>query len=135
MLAPVLGEKISAATISRIARGLDDEVIVYHSRPLKDQYRYLFLDGVVLKSKGAVKVQKKILLCAFGITAEGKQGLSISMRQPVNLSLLGSAIERSISKRVKGEFMRADRHRWGYRAACSLTDRVSQEPAAALLGS
>jgi putative transposase len=72
VLAPVLGEKISAATISRIARGLDDEVIVYHSRPLKDQYRYLFLDGVVLKSKGAVKVQKKILLCAFGITAEGK---------------------------------------------------------------
>jgi len=73
VLAPVLEEKVSAATISRISRGLDGEVERYHSRPLKDHYRYLFLDGVVLKSKGAAKVQKKILLCAFGITAEGKQ--------------------------------------------------------------
>jgi transposase-like protein len=31
------------------------------------------LDGVVLKSKGALKVQKKILLCAFGITVDGRQ--------------------------------------------------------------
>jgi putative transposase len=72
VLVPVLGEKVSASTISRIARGLDQEVSVYHSRALKDQYRYLFFDGVVLKSKGAVKIQKKILLCAFGITVEGR---------------------------------------------------------------
>ena len=73
VLAPVLEEKVSASTISRISRGLDAEVQIYHSRPLKDHYRYLFLDGVVLKSKGAAKVQKKILLCAFGITVDGKQ--------------------------------------------------------------
>ena len=73
VLAPVLGEKVSPATISRIARDLDREVASYHSRALEDHYRYLFFDGVVLKSKGALKVQKKILLCAFGITAEGRQ--------------------------------------------------------------
>lgn len=72
VLAPVLGEKVSASTISRIARDLDHEVSLYHSRELGDRYRYLFFDGVVLKSKGAVKVQKKILLCAFGITVEGR---------------------------------------------------------------
>jgi putative transposase len=72
VLAPVLGERVSATTISRIAKGLDAEVKLYHSRPLKDRYRYLFFDGVVLKSKGAIKVQKKILLCAFGITEDGK---------------------------------------------------------------
>jgi putative transposase len=72
VLAPVLEEKVSAATISRISRGLDQKVTEYHSRELNDQYRYLFFDGVVLKSKGAVKVQKKILLCAFGITVEGR---------------------------------------------------------------
>jgi putative transposase len=71
VLAPVLGEKVSASTISRIARGLDQEVSRYHDRALEDRYRYLFFDGVVLKSKGALKVQKKILLCAFGITVEG----------------------------------------------------------------
>jgi putative transposase len=73
VLAPVLGERVSASTISRIARDLDQEVSRYHGRELKDQYQYLFFDGVVLKSKGAVKVQKKILLCAFGITVEGRQ--------------------------------------------------------------
>ena len=73
VLAPVLGEKVSASTISRIARGLDQEVGRYHDRVLEDRYRYLFFDGVVLKSKGALKVQKKILLCAFGITVEGHQ--------------------------------------------------------------
>lgn len=73
VLAPVLGERVSATTISRIARGLDKEVKLYHSRPLREQYRYLFFDGVVLKSKGASKVQKKILLCAFGITVDGRQ--------------------------------------------------------------
>ncbi len=73
VLAPIVGERVSAATISRIARDLDREVSSYHSRALKDQYRYLFFDGVVLKSKGALKVQKKILLCAFGITLDGRQ--------------------------------------------------------------
>jgi putative transposase len=72
VLAPVLEEKVSAATISRIARDLDQQVSGYHSRALKDQYRYLFFDGVVLKSKGAVRLQKKILLCAFAITVEGR---------------------------------------------------------------
>lgn len=71
VLAPILGEKVSASTISRIARDLDKEVKLYHGRALEDRYQYLFLDGVVLKSKGAAKVQKKILLCAFGITLGG----------------------------------------------------------------
>ena len=65
------GRKVSASTISRIARGLDQAVGSYHGRSLEDRYRYLFFDGVVLKSKGALKVQKKILLCAFGITVRG----------------------------------------------------------------
>jgi putative transposase len=73
VLAPILGEKVSASTISRIAKELDHEVARYHSRALGDRYRYLFFDGVVLKSKGAARVQKKILLCAFGITIDGRQ--------------------------------------------------------------
>lgn len=73
ILAPMLGEKVSASTISRIARDLDREVEAYHRHPLSDDYRYLFFDGVVLKSKGVVKVQKKILLCVFGIRRDGVQ--------------------------------------------------------------
>lgn len=72
VLVPVLGEKVSASTISRLSESLDGQVKSYHERPLSDQYVYLFFDGVVLKSKGAAKVQKKILLCAFGVTAQGR---------------------------------------------------------------
>lgn len=73
VLAPILGEGVSASTISRITKDLDQEVEAYHNRPLSDDYLYLFFDGVVLKSKGAVKVQKKVLLCVFGIRKDGVQ--------------------------------------------------------------
>jgi transposase-like protein len=64
-----LGEKVAASTISRIAPGLDQAVRGYHDRALANDN--LFFDGVVLKSKGAFKVKKKILLCAFGANLEG----------------------------------------------------------------
>jgi putative transposase len=56
VLAPVLKEKVSASTISRIAQGLNQEVDRYHSRRLQDRYKYLFFDGVVLKSKSEIRV-------------------------------------------------------------------------------
>lgn len=71
VLAPMIGETISAGTVSRIAKSLDKEVARYHNRPLEDKYRFLFFDGVVLKNKGAAKVQRRPLLCAYGITYEG----------------------------------------------------------------
>ena len=70
VLAPLLGERVSAAMISLIAEELDHEVKRYHSRALTDRYRYLLFDGVVLKSNGAVKVQVYFLLCAFEITVQ-----------------------------------------------------------------
>jgi transposase-like protein len=74
-LLSLLGEKVSASTVSEVAKRLDYAVRRYHERKLEDGYRYrfLFFDGVVLKQKGAAKVQKKIILCAYGITWEGKK--------------------------------------------------------------
>ena len=69
----LLGEKVSASTVSEVAKRLDGAVRRYHRRKLEGGYRFLFFDGVVLKQKGAAKVQKKIILCAFGITWEGKK--------------------------------------------------------------
>ncbi len=67
-LLAILGEKISHQLVSEIAKLLDDEVKRYHQRPLEDRYRFLYFDGIVLKHKGAAKVQKRIILCAYGIT-------------------------------------------------------------------
>jgi len=72
-LLSVLGEKVSASTVSEVAKRLDGAVRRYHRRRLEGGYRFLFFDGVVLKQRGAAKVQKKIILCAYGITWEGNK--------------------------------------------------------------
>jgi transposase-like protein len=72
-LLSLLGERVSASTVSEVARKLDHAVRRYHGRKLEDGYRFLFFDGVVLKQKGAAKVQKKIILCAYGMSWEGKK--------------------------------------------------------------
>jgi transposase-like protein len=53
------GSEVSAQTVSRITRSLDAEVQEFRRRPLQDRYRYLLLDGIVLKVKGASKVQRR----------------------------------------------------------------------------
>jgi len=72
-LLSLLGERVSASTVSEVAKRLDYAVRRYHERKLGDGYRFLFFDAVVLKQKGAVKVQKKIILCVYGISWEGKK--------------------------------------------------------------
>ncbi len=72
-LLSLLGERVSASTVSEVAKGLDQAVRGSHERPLEDKYRFLFFDGVVLKQRGAAKVQKKIILSAYGETWEGRR--------------------------------------------------------------
>ena len=69
----LLGERVSASTVSAVAKKLDHAVRRYHERKLEDGYRFLFFDAVVLKQKGAAKVQKKIILCVYGMRWEGKK--------------------------------------------------------------
>lgn len=81
VLEPVLGEKLSPQTVSRILQSLDNQVRRYHHQMLKDEYRYLFLDGITLKVKSLGHRKKRCLvLCAYGITTSGKREL-ISFRQ------------------------------------------------------
>src|SRR5919198_713538 len=57
-LLPMLGERISAATVSRVAEVLDEAVAAFHSRPLTGRYRVLMLDGVVLSRRSGAGVQR-----------------------------------------------------------------------------
>ncbi len=75
VLQPVLQESLSAQAVSRIVRSLDGEVRRFHQRRLGDDYQYLFLDGIVLKVKGAGGVKKRLVLCAYGITGNGLREL------------------------------------------------------------
>ena len=71
----VLGEAVSASTVSRVCEVLSREVSAFHRRPLKDHYRYLLLDGLFFRVRGALGPRRKVLLCAFGITEEGRKEL------------------------------------------------------------
>jgi len=76
VLEPVLGESYSPQTVSRIARGLDEAVRAFHRRRLRDEYVYIFLDGVVLKVRDARgRVRRRWVLVAYGITAQGRREL------------------------------------------------------------
>jgi len=72
-LRPLLGEGVSAQTISNIARSLDEEVEKYHKRKVEDRYLYLFLDGIVLKSRTGFGSKNKTVLVAYGITVQGRR--------------------------------------------------------------
>lgn len=74
VLAPVLGECYSAQTISHITRQLDAAVAQFHRRALRDDYVYLFLDGVMLKMRDlAAKVRRRMVLVAYGVRPNGQR--------------------------------------------------------------
>jgi putative transposase len=72
-LLPVLGRPVSAATVSAVAKQLDAAVAAFHRRPLKDVYRVLVLDGVVLRRKTGAGALARPVLVALGLRPDGKK--------------------------------------------------------------
>jgi transposase-like protein len=72
-LLPVLGERISATTVSRVGKQLDKVVQAFHRRRLVDQYRVLVLDGVVMARKTGAGAVRRPVLVALGIDSDGKK--------------------------------------------------------------
>jgi transposase-like protein len=72
-LLPVLSRPVSPATVSAVARQLDAAVAAFHRRPLKDIYRVLVLDSVVLKRKTGAGALARPVLVALGLRPDGKK--------------------------------------------------------------
>lgn len=72
-LLPVLGRRISAGTVSRVAKTLDAAVAAFHRRPLQDRYPVLMLDGVVLARKTGAGALRRPVLVALGLRPDGKK--------------------------------------------------------------
>ncbi len=58
---------MSASTVSAVAKTLDATVAAFHRRPLKDAYKVLMLDGVVLARKTGAGAIRRPVLVALGI--------------------------------------------------------------------
>lgn len=71
VLKDLLQARISASAVSVITKQLDHQVQLFHRRLLKDEYVYLFLDGVVKKVVSCGKAVKKVVLVAYGIRRDG----------------------------------------------------------------
>jgi len=74
-LEALLGDRVSAQTVSRVVRSLDREVARFQEAPIADEVLYLLLDGVYLRVKAAAGVQRKLVLCAYAITTSGERRL------------------------------------------------------------
>ena len=74
-LATLVEDAVSAATVSAVAKALDQSVQAFHRRRLSDHYRYLLLDGVSVRIRLVGKVQRRMVLCAYGITTKGQREL------------------------------------------------------------
>ncbi len=72
-LLPVLGRRISAGTVSQVAKTLDAVVAAFHRRPVPDIYPVLMLDGVVLARKTGAGAIRRPVLVALGLRADGKK--------------------------------------------------------------
>lgn len=72
-LLSILGEKISPSTVSRVAKTLDKAVAAFHRRRLKESYRALLFDGVVLTRKTGAGPLRRPVLVALGIRHDGKK--------------------------------------------------------------
>lgn len=74
-LATLIEDAVSASTVSAVAKVLDEAVSRWHRRPLADHYQYLILDGVSVRIRLVGKVQRRVALCAYGMTVAGKREL------------------------------------------------------------
>ena len=112
VVATVTQEAVSAQTVSRLARSLDRLVRAFHQAKLKDEWAYLFLDGV---SAGAAAERSQASADAGRLRSEARRepataGFSAqSGREP---SRLGRLAARSVSTGLRGSEPVADRHRW-----------------------
>src|SRR5947199_6420724 len=67
VVATITGEAVSAQTVSKLTRDLDEAVRQFHQARLSDDYVYLFLDGVSLRVRRPAGRKQVQMLVAYGI--------------------------------------------------------------------
>lgn len=80
VVATLTGETVSAQTVSRLTRDLDEAVRQFHEAPLTDDWAYLFLDGVNLKVRRESGRKCVQMLVAYGVRRDGRRELLSFLR-------------------------------------------------------
>lgn len=80
VVALVSEEPVSAQTVSRLTRVLDEQVRAFREAEVGDDWAYLILDGVWMKVRRAWGPQRVLLLVAYGIRPDGQRQLLAFLR-------------------------------------------------------
>jgi transposase-like protein len=68
-------ETVSAQTVSKVTRDLDETLREFHQARWTDDYVYLFLDGVSLRVWRPTGRKPVQMLVAYGIRRDGSRGI------------------------------------------------------------
>ena len=79
-MATITGETVSAQTVSKLTRDLDEAVRQFHQARLDDDYVYVFLDGVSLRVRRPSGRKQVQMLVAYGIRRDGSRHLLAFLR-------------------------------------------------------
>jgi len=80
VVATLTGEVVSAQTVSKLTRALDQAVRQFHQAVLHDEWAYLFLDGVSLRVRRPAGRKRVQMLVAYGVRADGSRQLLAFLR-------------------------------------------------------
>jgi putative transposase len=80
VVATLTGEVVSAQTVSKLTRDLDEAVRQFHGARLSDDYAYLFLDGVSLRVRRPAGRKRVQMLVAYGVRCDGTRHLLAFLR-------------------------------------------------------
>jgi putative transposase len=80
VVATLTGEVVSAQTVSKLTRDLDEAVKEFHQARLSDDYACLFLDGVSLWVRRPAGRKRVHMLVAYGVRRDGTRHLLAFMR-------------------------------------------------------
>jgi len=75
VVAILTGEVVSAQTVSKLTRDLDQAVRQFHQARLEDEWAYLFLDGVSLRARRPAGRKRVQMLVAYGVRRDGTRQL------------------------------------------------------------
>jgi putative transposase len=68
-------EPVSAQTVSKLSRSLDQAVKQFQEAPIKDEWAYLFLDGVSLRVRRPGGRKRVQMLVGYGVRGDGSRQL------------------------------------------------------------
>lgn len=126
----LFGGSVSPQAVSNIVKELDHQTKQFHQRTLKDNYQFLYLDGLWITLSKPVKT-KRVLLVALGVKADGsKELLGFQLATSESESWWWGFLSDLKSRGLKGnslEVMISDGASGLIKAFCALYPRVDRQ--------